>query len=400
MSLLPVEDAKTRILAGARPLPIETVAIAKAAGRVLARDLKARRDQPPHAVSAMDGYAVRAEDVTSCPVDLDIIGEAPAGREYRGRVGKNQAVRLFTGALVPKGADTIVIQENTRRDGSRVTVLKSAGSGQFVRPAGLDFSKGETVLKAGTWLGGRMLGLAAAMNYPELPVRRKPQVAVLATGDELVPPGSRPRKDQIISSNSLAISTLITQFGGISVDLGIAPDDLAEIAERIQQAKDADVLITIGGASVGEHDLVHDALISTGVNLGFWKIAMRPGKPLMFGRRGRQRILGLPGNPVSALVCSKLFLEPLIAALLGHDLPTKPVVAQLTSDLPANDHRQDHLRARLHRDGNGLLTVNAYGKQDSSMQRTLAEADALVIRTPHAPAAKAGDTVEVLPIDF
>jgi molybdopterin molybdotransferase len=402
MVLVPVADALAQVLKGAKPLAGEDVPLTNAHGRILAEPLKAQRAQPPFPASAMDGYAVRAADVKRVPTTLNVVGEAPAGHGYGGRVHKGQAVRIFTGAPVPKGADTIVIQENTEPAAEKgfVTVLEGAAEGSFVRPAGLDFRKGEALLPRFTRLGAREIGLAAAMNHDRVKVVKKPSVAILATGDELVEPGGNPRDDQIISSNSLALAAMIATFGGEPVDLGLVPDRMARIEDAIARAAGADILITIGGASVGDHDLVQDAMLAQGVKLGFWKIAMRPGKPLMFGRRGNQRVIGLPGNPVSSMVCTRLFIKPLIAALTGDNQPDEPVKAVLGAAMKANDQRQDYVRATLARNDKGQLVATAFPKQDSSMQRVFREADSLIIRPPHAPAAKAGELADVLLLDF
>lgn len=402
MALVPVADALAQILKGARPLEAEDVPLTNAHGRMLAEPLKAQRAQPPFPASAMDGYAVRAADVKQVPVTLNVVGEAPAGHGYTGRVHKGQAVRIFTGAPLPKGTDTVVIQENTQAAEEKgfVTITEGAAEGSFVRGAGLDFRKGETLLPRFTRLGAREIGLAAAMNHDRIQVVRKPSVAILATGDELVEPGGSPRDDQIISSNSLALAAMVTTFGGEPVDLGLVPDRMGKIEDAIARAAGADILITIGGASVGDHDLVQDAMLAQGVKLGFWKIAMRPGKPLMFGRRGNQRVVGLPGNPVSSMVCTRLFIKPLIAALTGDTTPDEPVKAMLGKPLKANDQRQDYVRATMQLNGKGQFVATAFDRQDSSMQRVFREADGLIIRAPHAPAAKAGDLVDVLPIDF
>ena len=403
MALVPLKQALSQVLKGAKPLDAEEIPLSNAQGRILASGLKAQRAQPPFAASAMDGYAVRADDVQSVPVDLNVVGEAPAGHGYMGRVRKGQAVRIFTGAPLPKGTDTIVIQENTElAPGQKgfVRVLEKASEGQFVRAAGLDFRKGETLLPRMTRLGAREIGLAAAMNHERVSVVRKPSVAILATGDELVEPGGNPRDDQIISSNSMALAAMITTFGGDPVDLGLVPDRLPKIEDAIRRAGGADILLTIGGASVGDHDLVQEAMTAQGVELDFWKIAMRPGKPLMFGRRGQQRVIGLPGNPVSAMVCTRLFVKPLIAALTGDTQPDDPVQAVLGKAVKANDQRQDYVRATLKRNKQGQLVATAFDRQDSSMQRVFREADCLIIRPPHAPRAKAGDLVDVLLLDF
>ncbi|NNF77671.1 MAG: molybdopterin molybdotransferase MoeA [Rhizobiales bacterium] len=400
MALTPVDDAKTAILNGVRPTPAEKVGLAEAGGRILARDLKANRDQPPFAASAMDGYAVIGTDVAKAPARLKVIGEAPAGQAFKGRVKPGQTVRIFTGAPLPAGADTVVIQENCQADGDQVDVLEAAKTGQFVRAKGLDFQKGEALLKAGQHLGARELGLAAAMNHATVPVHRRPRVALMPTGDELVTPGTKPRADQIVSSNNYALAALVRRFGGEPVDLGIVPDDKRALARAIRKAADCDVLVTLGGASVGDHDLVQDALKAAGLKLTFYKIAMRPGKPLMFGKLGRMRVLGLPGNPVSSIVCARLFLKPLLDAYLGLDPADLPLAASLACPLPENDQRQDYLRATLTTGPDGSLVADPFNRQDSSMLRRLTESDCLVIRPPFAPAAKAGEAVKLIKLDF
>jgi len=400
MSLLPVDEAKSRILAGVKPLPAETVKLDRALGRVLARDLKATRDQPPFAASAMDGYAVRAADIASAPARLKVIGIAPAGHAFAGTVRTGEAVRIFTGGPVPRGADTIVIQENTETDGDHVVIKQAPVPGHSVRGKGLDFRKGETLIKSGMRLDASAIGLAAAMNLPVLPLRRPPKVTLFTTGDELVPVGGKPNPDQIVSSNSIALAAFIRNFGGIPRDLGIIPDRLAATVRAIGRAQGSDILVTTGGASVGDHDFVREALIAAGIGIDFWKIAMRPGKPLMFGRKGSLRVIGLPGNPVSALVCARLFLKPLLDALLGLPPEPEPRLARLAVAMAANDMRQDYVRAVLTADAEGGLTVRPFPRQDSSMLRTLVEATGLIIRPPRAPAAPAGSLVPVLPIDF
>ncbi len=396
MSLVPVDEARRLLLAGVEPLGAETVPLAEAAGRVLADDVAARRTQPPFDASAMDGYAARSVDLARAPVMLKVIGEAAAGRGFAGTVGRLEAVRIFTGAPLPDGADTILIQENARRAGATVTAMASEPEGRFVRPAGLDFREGEVLLAAGRRIDERALSLAAAMNHAALPVRRRPRVAILATGDELVNPGDTPAADQIVASNAYGIAALVRAAGGEPVDLGIAPDDLSEIRRRIAAAAGADVVVLLGGASVGDHDFTRQALTAEGYILDFWKIAMRPGKPLMSGRRGGRLALGLPGNPVASLVCGRLFLMPLIAALLGRpDTAPEEEAAVLAADLPENDQRQDYLRARLERRA-GTLVALPFPVQDSSMLAVMAAADALVVREPHAPAAKAGDACRVV----
>lgn len=401
MALMPVVEAKDRILKDAKALPRENVPLHQCAGRVLAAGIKAKRDQPPFPASAMDGYAVRFADVQAVPVSLKVVGTAPAGHGFGGTVKAGQAVRIFTGAPVPKGADTVVIQENTEAaDGQVAVTVAAQRAGQHIRRKGLDFAKGEELLRRGTLLGAREIGLAAAMNWPDLPVTKRPKVAIFTTGDELVSPGTTPRADQIVSSNSFALSAFVRRYGGEAVDLGIIPDNLKAISRAVRKASGAEVLLTTGGASVGDHDLVQAALKAESIALDFWKIALRPGKPLMFARNGKQRILGLPGNPVSALVCARIFLKPLLSALLGLPPADDVVKARLGSDLPANDQRQDYLRATVARGGDGSFEATPFKLQDSSMQRALTQAHGLIVRSPFAPAVRAGDLVDLLLLDF
>ena len=403
--MIPVAEALERIVAAFSPLPAETVSLAEAFGRVLAADITARVTQPPHAVSAMDGYAVRAADVASVPATLDVIGAVPAGGLFEGTLAPGQAVRIFTGAPLPHGSDAIVIQEDTEAadgpTGKRVTVKESCQTGNYVRPAGLDFALGDPGPRAGRLLSSRDVGLIAAMNHPWVAVRRRPRVAILATGDEVVMPGEPLGPSQIVSSNGLALAAFVRACGGEPVQLGIAADREDSLAGLAAGAKGADLLLTAGGASVGEHDLVQKVLGGQGMQLDFWKIAMRPGKPLMFGELGGTPVIGLPGNPVSAVVCSLLFARPAMNALLGLDAPAHPLEPMvLGGDLPANDRRQDYLRATIDRNGDGngdgRRCATPYGRQDSSMLALLASADGLIVRAPHAPAAAKGAMVEVL----
>ncbi|WP_036257996.1 gephyrin-like molybdotransferase Glp [Methylocapsa aurea] len=399
--LLSVAEARAQILAdvsGERP--IETVSLAQTAGRTLAEDLIARRTQPPMAVSAMDGYAVRAADLAHLPTRLKQIGESAAGHGFLGRLGPGETVRIFTGAPVPAGADAILIQEDARADDGFIAPARSVSQGRFIRPKGLDFAEGETLLLAGTRLGPSQIALAAAMNHTEIRVARAPRVAILATGDELAAPGKAIGADQIVASNSFAIAALVEEAGGAPLDLGIARDEFAAIAAGIRAARDAkaDVLVTLGGASVGDHDLIKPALAREGMKLNFWRIAMRPGKPLIHGGLGPMAILGLPGNPVSAIVGGVLFLRPLVRALLGdpeaQSARSEPAV--LGGAIHANDSREDYLRANLALGENGMATVTPFETQDSSLLRQLAQADCLLIRAPHAPAGKAGDPCQII----
>lgn len=399
--MIPVAEAVARIVAAFAPLPAETVPLAAARGRVLAADAAARVTQPPFAVSAMDGYAVRAADTARPPVTLQEIGRVPAGERFTGAVGPGETVRLFTGARVPDGADAVVIQENATADGARIVVRTRAAAGAFVRPAGLDFRAGEVGLAAGRRLDARAIGLAAAMNLPWLPVRRRPRVALLATGDEIAMPGEPVGENQIVSSNALALRAVVEGCGGEALDLGIARDDRDSIRRHAAGARGADLLVTMGGASVGEHDLVRSALDGAGLSLDFWKIAMRPGKPLMFGALGETRLLGLPGNPVSSLVCALVFLRPALGRMLGLGTGTAPETrtATLGRDLAANDERQDYLRAALAPGEGGALVATPFARQDSAMLSLLAQAGCLVVRPPHAPAARQGDAVAIIPLE-
>ncbi len=398
MSLLSVEDASAELLEGVEALASEIVGLDEALGRVLVADLSATRTQPPFAASAMDGYALRAGDAASEGARLTVIGVSQAGKRFAGSLGPGQAVRIFTGAPVPDGADAILIQENATRDGDIVTVTSPVTEGLHVRPAGLDFKKNERLLAAGLVLGSRAIALAASMNHAQIAVRARPRVAILATGDELVPPGGDPGPDQIIASNSAGVAALVREAGGEPIDLGIAPDDVSAIGEAVARAGDADILTLIGGASVGDHDLVQEALVQRGMTLNFWRIAMRPGKPLMVGHLQAMRVLGLPGNPVSAMVCGHIFLKPLIRALLGLTPGPATHMAILGADMAANDRRQDYIRAALASD-NGRTVATPFQRQDSSMMATLARADALIVREPFAEAAPAGTPVPMIRLD-
>jgi molybdopterin molybdotransferase len=342
MALMPVEEARARVLSNAKPLAPEQVAIAQALGRVLAKPISARRDQPPFNSSAMDGYAVRSEDVVT---ERKIIGISAAGHAFKGKLKSGEAVRIFTGAPVPANSDAVVIQENTEANGEIVTISSPARSQQNIRPRGLDFKKGEILLPASIRLNARDIGLAAATNCSILSVRKKPIVAVIATGDELVLPGAIPRDDQIVSSNSNSLVAMAERFGAHVINCGIVRDNLKATERAILKMAKADVIVTTGGASVGDHDFIQQALMNTGVKIDFWKIAMRPGKPFMYGRKGGQHVLGLPGNPVSALVCARLFLKPLLDCLQGLPVEETVTMARLGAAMNANDSRQDYVRA-------------------------------------------------------
>lgn len=394
--MISVAEALGKILAGVSPLGVEQIGLDAALGRVLAEDVAARFTQPPAAVSAMDGYAVRAADVQTVPVVLEQIGEAPAGGAYDGVVGPGQCVRIFTGGPVPEGADSIVIQEDTDTDGTRITVKESLTEGTYVRPAGLDFSAGDVLLRNGRIITARDVGLAAAMNRPSLSVRSRPRIAILSTGDELVNPGEQPGPNQIISSNGIALASLVRCLGADAVNVGIAGDSDAALDKAADAARHADMLVTIGGASVGDYDLVRSGLERRNLELDFYRIAMRPGKPLMFGKIGDTPMLGLPGNPVSALVCSIIFLRPAIQRMLGCAETIGESRMKLAAPLPENDRREDYLRAVVETAGNGESVVRAFTRQDSSMLSRLAAADVLIVREPHAKPAEAGESVRVI----
>jgi molybdopterin molybdotransferase len=396
--MIPVEEARFRILQALAPTAAETVPLAVAGRRVLARPVHARLTQPPADVSAMDGYAVRAADATEGAV-LRVVGSAPAGHPFAGDVGAGEAVRIFTGALVPAGADSVLLQEDAEATEDRVRVGEAVRHARWIRRRGLDFEEGEPLLPAGRRLTARDVGLAAAANHPWLAVHRRPRVGILATGDEIALPGEPVPPGGIVSSNAHALAALVRAGGGEPLVLPIAPDDAAAIAEAAKAARGCDLLVTTGGASVGEHDLVQAALGPEGFALDFWRIAMRPGKPLIWGRLGHTPLLGLPGNPVSALVCGVVFLLPALDKLAG--LPAaapRTVRARLGTALPENDRRFDFLRARLETSAEGETTALPFPVQDSSMLKTLARADALVLRAPHAPPAALGETVEIIPL--
>jgi molybdopterin molybdotransferase len=393
MTLLAVDAALALLLEGANALPAETVPITAARGRVLADDIAARLTQPPFPASAMDGYAVRWADR---PGPWRVIGDAVAGRGFAQQLEPGTAVRIFTGAPLPPGADTIVVQEDMRREGEQAIMCAAgpAHAGAHVRQAGQDFAKGEQLAHAGDRLTPPRIGLLAAAGHGALPVVRRPRVKLLATGDELVEPGTQPGRDQIVSSNPAMLRALFETAGAVVEDPGIVADDRAALAAALT-GEEADVIVTIGGASVGDHDLVAPVLRELGARIDFWKIAMRPGKPMLAGQLGATRIIGLPGNPVSAFVCALLFVQPLLAQLGGrrHALPLETL--PLAAPLPANGNRRDHLRAR--RTPGGALAFDA---QDSARLGILAASDLLIIREPEAPAAPAGTSVVCIALDM
>jgi molybdopterin molybdotransferase len=398
VALISVADALHRVLAHAQALPPEDVPLEDANGRVLAGDLTALRTQPPADVSAMDGYAVRTADIANAPVGLKVIGEVAAGRPFAAVVGPGEAARIFTGSVIPGGADTVVVQELTNREADRVEVLKASSKGRHIRTQGLDFRCGDGLLAKGHRLTARDLALLAGMNHPLVTLHRRPKIALFATGDELVPPGTEPGPGQIVYSNGFALAALARQEGAAVTDLGLVGDTIEATLAAIHRARDiaADILVTTGGASVGDYDFVHKAFAAEGMDLSFWKVAMRPGRPLMHGRLGGMHILGLPGNPVSSYVCAFLFLIPLIRRMSGRTDLTIPVEsAVLGCDLPANDEREDYLRSSLRHTPAGDIAT-PFPVQDSSMMVPLAKSDCLVIREPYAPSASVGSRCAIV----
>jgi molybdopterin molybdotransferase len=396
LSLLPVADALARVLDGAATLPPERVPVSEAHGRVLAQTLSSKRDQPPAEVSSMDGYAARAADLKNS-AKLRLMGESAAGRPFAGEVNAGETVRIFTGAIVPRGADTVVAQEDAQLEGNTVG-LPASQPGKFIRRRGLDFIAGKTMLEIGRCLTARDVGLAAAMDHATIEVARRPRVAIIATGDELVAPGSGDDPNRIVASNPIALAALLRGENAQVSNLGILPDKIDAIVNAIRLARNSvDVLVTLGGASVGDHDLIAPALKAENIALAFHRVALRPGRPLLLGLAGNLRVLGLPGNPVSSFVCAQLFIVPLLRKLQGRsDFMPLREPAVLGIGLAANDQREDYLRARIERTADGRLVATPHERQDSSMQALLVSSDGLLIRAPDALAAKAGDPCEVI----
>lgn len=397
--MIPVSEALQRVLDGVHPVSGEIVTLNDAAGRIIAEDVRALLTQPPFDASAMDGYALRTADIAQLPVKLNLIGTSKAGRAASRSVAPGEAIRIFTGAPVPEGANAVAIQEDCTASDDAITVNSYSTSGNNIRQRGQDFAENDVLIRSGAKLNARLITLAAAAGHPGLTVRRKPKVAIVATGDELVPPGIIPGPDQIISSNPYGLAAMVTAAGGLPVLLGIARDEREDLDRMLSSAAKADIVVTIGGASVGDHDLVKPALEGLGAKLIFAKIAMRPGKPTIFGRLGAARVIGLPGNPVSCLVSARVFLVPLILALLGqHDAAT-PETAVLADDIPANGPREHYMRAKFVRSG-GETRIAPLPSQDSSLLAALASAEALLINPPNAPALQTGTSVGFLRLDF
>ena len=401
--MIPVAEAQANVLTGVSRLASEDVSVAESFGRVLAQDVASRMTQPPVAVSSMDGYAVRAADVATVPATLTLVGESSAGRGFTGAMKAGETVRIFTGAPLPNGADAVVIQEDTDVSGDKITMKESSGAGRYVRPAGLDFAAGQVLLKAGKRVSSRDVALIAGMNVPWVKVTRRPRIAILSTGNELVMPGETMGPHQIISSNSLGLAAFVNAAGGIAVNLGIAIDEPGALREKLAGIRGMDMLVTIGGASVGDYDLVKQVAGAEGLDITFSQVAMRPGKPLIFGKILGVPMLGLPGNPVSAGVCAALYLKPAIDVMIGaQTAETAGVVTEtavLGADVPENDRRQDYLRSKLELSAAGELTATPFAKQDSSMLAFFAQADCLVVRAPNAPALKKGERVPFVRLD-
>ena len=391
--MISIDDARTRILAPLTPTPPEIVPLAQAWSRVTAAPVIARTTQPPADVSAMDGYALHGGSGSS----RRVIGTAPAGHPFTGRIAPDEAVRLFTGSIIPDGADTVLIQEDADAANGHVTPRVALRPGAHIRRGGGDFAAGQVLIPAGTRLNARAIGLAAAGNNPWVAVHRRPVVAILATGDEIALPGDPIPPGGIVSSNAHALASLVHAHGGLPTILPIACDTPEAVSAAAAMARGADLLVTTGGASVGDFDLIQPGLAAHGFSLDFWQIAMRPGKPLLFGQLGPVPVLGLPGNPVSALVCGILFLVPALDRLLGlPGSPPRAITARSGGPLQANDHRADHLRATITHDGNDGIVATAFDRQDSSMLNALYRADALILRAPQAPALAEGDEISII----
>jgi molybdopterin molybdotransferase len=392
--MISVSDALDHVLSLTAPLETQTVSLRASLGRTLATDALATRNQPPFSASIMDGYALR-DDESKIGATFTVIGEAAAGHTFEGTVGAGQAVRIFTGAPLPKGASRVVMQENVRRDGQTITQTDVSRTTN-IRDIGADFKIGDT-LEAPKVLTPRDLTLLAAMNIAEVTVTRQPIVALLATGDELVMPGETPNEAQIIASNAFGLAGMIENAGGIARILPIARDSEASLTHAFSLAEGADMIVTIGGASVGDHDIVGKVATDLGLERAFYKVAMRPGKPLMAGKLNGAVMLGLPGNPVSSIVTAHLFMIPALRAMQGlghHQMPMR--TAMLADDLPANGPRAHYMRAQSHTATNGQTVVQHSADQDSALMRTLSQADVLIVRAPSAPAQAKGDQVEIM----
>lgn len=397
MSLLPLDEAFAKVDAGIKTLSSEQISISDALGRVIAQDVAARLTQPPTAVSSMDGYAVRSQDLITQPATLTCIGESQAGGPFENTVEAGQSVRIFTGAPLPAGCDAVIMQEDCDVDGTLITMKEVAFTGKFVRKAGLDFTKGDILVRKGQLVSARHIGLLCAMNIPWVQVYRKPRVAILATGDELVMPGEAVRDSQIISSNSLMVAAMVTAMGGIPISLGIAGDTEDSLRATLTGLEGADLLVTSGGVSVGEYDLVRNVLGEEGLDIDFWRIAMKPGKPFMFGHFGDKPAMGLPGNPVSSYVTAFLFLRAALKKMQGLAFEQdKPVRAILGADVVKNGARKEYMRAVFSRDDQSRLVATPYDKQDSSMLANLAHCEGFILRPVNGAEVSAGSEIDVI----
>lgn len=397
MSLLPIDQAFVKVDAGISALSSEQVSVAQALGRVLAEDVAARLTQPPCAVSSMDGYAVRSEDVLTQPVTFTCVGVSQAGGVFEAPVKKGQCVRIFTGAPMPTGTDAVIMQEDTEVTGDQVTFKEVAFEGKFTRRAGLDFNEGDVLLKAGQLLSARDIGLLCSMNVPWVKVYRQPRVAILATGDELVMPGEAVRESQIISSNTLMVAAMVTALGGVPINLGIAGDTEESLRQTLSGLDGVDLLVTSGGISVGDYDLVRNVLGEEGLDIDFWQVAVKPGKPFMFGHIGGKPVMGLPGNPVSSYILAFLFVRPALRKMQGRAFEQDvPVRAILGADVPKNTVRQEYMRAVFSRDDQGRLVATPYHKQDSAMLANLAHCEGFIIRSVQAEPSKAGEECDAI----
>lgn len=397
--MITVEEAFHRIVETATPLTTEKVPLSECSGRVLAAPLVARRTQPGSDMSAMDGYAVRSADLKGSAVTLTVVGESTAGTPFAGTCAAGHAVRIFTGATVPEGCDQVVVQEDCERDGDTIHTHMQPSPGRHIRLSGIDFTERQTVMEMGSYISPRSIGLIAGAGYDQLMVHRAPRVAILSTGDELVSPGAETFSPyETVNSSTPQIAAMLKDAGAHISYIGQARDDLKALRSELSKAiQNADILLTIGGASVGERDLIQQALGQEGMSLDFWKVRMRPGKPLIHGAIGQTRILGLPGNPVSAFVCALLFARPLVDRLMGRPAPLPAgIPLPLATDLPANGGRQHYLRARLIGEP-GKRTLDPAVSQDSSLVSVLAQSDGLIVRAPDAPAASAGDMLPFIP---
>jgi molybdopterin molybdotransferase len=401
-TMISVEEALTRIVGAMNLLPSEVISLGDCDGRVLAEDVEARLTQPPFDISAMDGYAVHGADVGAALTTLTQIGEVAAGGAFETDIPRGSCVRIFTGGRVPDSVDTVIMQENVEAKDDQITILKAATPRQNVRDAGTDFRAGEVTLHTGKRLNARDISLLAAMNVPSVAVARKPKVAILATGDELVRPGDPLGPNQIVGSNSYGLAAFVRKWGGEPVDIGIAKDTEEDLLRIAGGTKGCDFLVTLGGASVGDHDLIQKVLAKDGLEVEFWKIAMKPGKPLIFGSYGAMPMIGLPGNPVSALVCAFLYLKPALLAMQGLKGAKTVNVLQsaiLAQDLKANGPRQDHMRARIEPNSDGEAVAHPFSQQDSSQLLNFANADCLIVRPPNAVAASKGERVQIIRLD-